>query len=405
MCCHYGANIGLAEVSLAMDRRSLLLSLSLLPIIQVRAQDSRSDPSDIPSEAPLELNRADFAQAWELTAGDETQLIAGDQDIPDGYSEKFSNVGFGGVKDIDQFFQNRKSDHFINYFNSQIANRLFWAGKKIQGPNVKENFDIYWNAITKEGEVSLFQFICYMSVFINEIDGNLVSRSETFGSKAHPGISYLYNTVAMTSPTGRKWRKKSYNGAPNRTMHSLLNDANFLDGREKLAFYDALKFTTDDAWASDAYPQTFPTSGSRSSLGIILEGDFYKFRGRGLIQTTWRSNYAPLVEFIQSHQNASPVIARFAARWKGLSPDIVCTRSTADDWDELFADPGRVLLIQAVRAHARAGKYLPLSPNSAEANGASSGSVRAMGDRIGGRGYGGNLKARVRQICMAIGEL
>lgn len=384
-----------------MRRRTFLLGMSLLPISHSFAQ-SDSDASLVAAIAPLESNTADFSQSWELVSGDDTILVAADNDIPDGYAESFGNEQFSKFADIASFFQKVTGDDFINFFNSQIAGKGFWAGKRIGGVGVQDNFAAYWKTVLATGPITAMHFIAYMSVFINEIEGNLVSKTEGFGSKGHPGIAYLFDTVAMSSANGRRWRKKSYNA--NRTLLDLLNDDLFLSSRKDLRFAQDLQQTNDPIWAGDAYPQsTFPTSGDIATTGIILEGDFFKFRGRGLIQTTWRSNYERLAQYVTQNSNASAAVAAFHNRLPGLSPGDMCTVSTNSDWDKLFADPERAVLAAAVRIHAKAGKYLPLAVTSADLNGGSTGSIRVMGDRIGGGGYGGNLKARVRQICMAIG--
>ncbi|WP_312403740.1 hypothetical protein [Rhizobium sp.] len=361
--------------------------------------------AQIGDQVPLEIGNADFGQAWELVEGDPTILVAAGDDLPNGYAESFGNRVFKSLHELNAFFEERTGAHFIEFFNTKVAGKAYWAGKKIQGTNVTQNFDVYWRSCIADAPLSLMQFIAYMAVFINEINGNLRSKTETFGSADHPGISYLFDVVTITSPGGRKWRKKSYNTRPgNYTVHQQLNEALFLKERQGLKFAAELSNTTDQVWNGTSYPKNhFPTSGNLEESGIILEADFFKFRGRGLIQTTWRANYLGLAKFILTNPNASNVIRTYAARWQGLTPDLACTVSSSSDWDALFSDPDAVLLKQAVKAHAASGKYLPLSKDSNTLNGTDRGSLIAMGNGIGGGGYGGNLKSRVRQICIAIG--
>jgi hypothetical protein len=357
-------------------------------------------------QPPAETFSADFAQAWELIEGKDIELVAANNDIPSGYAESFGAVYFRNAKEIDKFFTSRVNSDFINFFNSHVAGKADWVGKRIIGNDAPSNFRAYWNAATSNTPVNLVEFISYMSVFINEIGGNLRSRTETFGNAQHPGISYLFDDVIITSPGGRKWRKASYNSRDwNDSLLVSLNNDFFLRGKASDRFYDALRYTSDPAWAGGAYPlMSFPTSSKPSDTGIILGGDFFKFRGRGLIQTTWRTNYRSLAERIISNPNASSATSKFAASWKGLSPNEICTSSSSADWDELFNDPDRVLLTEAVKLHAEAGNYLPLATTSSELNGRQLGSIVAMGNGIGGGQYGLNLKARVRQICIALGS-
>ncbi|MER8388349.1 hypothetical protein NKH14_23015 [Mesorhizobium sp. M1380] len=244
-----------------------------------------------------------------------------------------------------------------------------------------------------------------MSVFINEVEGRLVNRSEATGTKDHLGISYLFDVVERTDPkTGRVWRKQSYNvGALNRSAGLLFSDALFNKAHGSLALGSQLANTKDPVWYGSRYPvEIFAVSQKQSEVGYILEADFYKFRGRGLIQTTWRENYKKIIRFIKSYKGTSEVINEYKEQWSALSDDDACTVSTNSDWDSLFGDSGKAVLCEAIRIHANQGKYLPLASATDELNGTHKGSLVFIGNSIGGNGYGQRLKGRVRQMCLAL---
>lgn len=384
-----------------ISRRNALL-LGLATTFRVARADETlvSDASIVPNE----VGHADFAAAWDLTEPGTIALVGAAPDVPPGIAEKFAQTIFHNADEIDGYFIQQRQNKFITWFNSAVANKGNWIGKSCHGPNLHENFVNYWNAYLASSPRTLMEFIVYMSVFINECDGNLLGSTERFGNAQHKGISYLFDTVVIAGQNGRVWRKQSYNtGKGNMAAGVLFNDANFNLAHKEFALATALSKTQDKTWWGDIYPQqSMPTSADDGADGYILQCDFFKFRGRGLIQTTWRSNYRSLVDFVQRYEGESEVINRYKSFWKKTSLDLVCTTSTSSQWDEIFADPSRAILGAAVRLHARDGNYLPLGRNVDDINGILRGSIDFFGDRLGGTGYGRRLKARVVQICEAL---
>jgi len=47
--------------------------------------------------------------------------------------------------------------------------------------------------------------------------------------------------------------------------------------------------------------------------GFIMEADFYKFRGRGVIQTTGRGDYTVLIKYILQNAAALPALSDLIA--------------------------------------------------------------------------------------------
>lgn len=250
------------------------------------------------------------------------------------------------------------------------------------------------------------EFLAYMAIFTNECGGNLVSRTEGFGAAAHPGIAYLFDRVVAVR-NGKTWSKRSYNtGSDNKSAAAFFNDATFNAAHGNLALAAKLKNSSDGVWRGDAFPQSkYSTSGRPDLTGYLLETDFFKFRGRGLIQTTWRSNYRKLAEFVSSYGGNSAVVLEYKSKWGGIGADQICTVSTNADWDRLFADPSQAILCQSIRQHAASGGYMPLSATSSGVNAGLDrpGSVGCMALRIGGgKGYAAAFKGRMRQTCDAL---
>jgi len=353
---------------------------------------------------PNELGHADFAGTFELEQTGAVALVADVPDIPVEVVEALSGVHFRQPQDINRYFVDRFGTSFLGWFNQAVADRSEWTGKVVRAPDAEANFVAYWSQALPEQGIGIFDFLAYMAVFINECDGNLVSVSERFGSASRPGLSYLYDSFRITSANGRVWSKKSYNTRPlNWTVGELARDEFFQRMHAHLPPGETLRGTRDPVWDGTAYPRaSMPTSADPNLTGFLQQTDFFKFRGRGLIQTTWRANYRKLVDKVVGYTGDSDIVHEFRNAWARMNADDVCTASTNIDWDRLFSEPSRFLLCNAVRQHAVDGRYLPLSANAFDLNGTRSGSLRFMGDRIGGYGYGLRLKARVRQICRAM---
>ena len=273
-----------------------------------------------PDEVPNEGGSADFASAWTLEQSGTATFVSAVPDVPMGYAERYGNIQFSSVSAINDEFQKRTSRTFINWFNENVAGKQAWSGKRIVGEKVEANFNAFWDQYCSRSRTTLLEFIAYMSVFVNECDGNLVYQSERYGTTAHPGIAYLFDSFTMQYANGRVWRKASYNtGRLNRSAFSLFNDNNFLSAHSDLMYAKRLANTNDLRWDNDEYPVgDYPTSGDAAVDGLILETDFYKFRDRGLIQTTWRTNYLKIVEFIKTYEGTSPIVSSYSRGWAGI---------------------------------------------------------------------------------------
>jgi hypothetical protein len=151
------------------------------------------------------------------------------------------------------------------------------------------------------------------------------------------------------------------------------------------------------------YPRhLFPTSLDPAESGFIQQADFFKFRGRGFIQVTWRANYRFIVPFVQNYSGSNATILQYKAAWEGSDPDTVCTVTTNKDWDTLFQQTDLIVASRAIGLHNHAcGNYLQLSsdPGVLAASSQVTGSLYNMGHRIsGGDTYATLFSRRVTQL-------
>ncbi len=334
-------------------------------------------------------------------------------------AQRSLSVSISKGSDISDFFIRNTGQDFIGWFNTNCAKKGAWKDRALGNSDaVRQRFNQVWDQFpvmfgTKK--ISLAQFICLQSIFINEVGADMLPITEKVGRKNHPGLAYPFNiitekkTVVVNNvPTEKEVviKSVSYNSKPlSKTALELFNDALYIDTHGHLPQAERLKNTTDQRWHSSVYPQQeFPTSTDPIVSGFIREADFFKFRGRGFIQTTWRANYIPLIQFVQSYKGANAKVLFYKKKWAGRTPDDVATISTNEDWDDLFQNSNLLIPCAGVRSHNRAsGNYLTLSSDVDAIIGEGKGSIFRMGLKIsGGRQYASLFRSRVIQIMLAL---
>lgn len=285
-------------------------------------------------------------------------------------SSFISDIGtvvFTDATDIDNYFTKAGGQDFVNWFNTRAAGRGAWliAGSTVPlgiqpGPATLLRFNQLWSnesiqVIFGAGQITLLQFLALQSIIINETGGGLVPAIELVGYPGHPGIAYAFDAIPGL--------KRSYNTlAGNKTCFTLFNDPAYNKAFGNLPLAGELINTTDQVWAGESYPQqSIPTSTNPGITGYVLEADFFKFRGRGFIQTTGRANYTQLIGFIAGYTGSDTLLCSTKTRWNALSADedTLASISTNNEWDALFQEGGCLVAGKAIAIHNEsAGYYL-----------------------------------------------
>lgn len=321
--------------------------------------------------------------------------------------------------DIDAFFVQNTGQHFVDWFNTHCARKGAWKERVLGNSDlVRQRFNLVWDQFPLMfglPQISLAQFICLQSIFINEVGADMLPITEKVGRNNHPGLAYPFNIIRETKtvlvnkvPTKKEVLVKgvSYNSKPlSKTAMELFNDALYIETHGHLPQADRLKNTSDTRWASSSYPQQeFPTSTDPLESGFIREADFFKFRGRGFIQTTWRANYILIIKFVQAYEGQNAKVLSYKNKWTGRDADDVATISTNDDWDDLFQHSDLLIPCVGISSHNRAsGNYLRLSPSLEAIIGEGVGSIFRMGLKISGsRAYASLFRSRVIQMMVTL---
>jgi hypothetical protein len=156
---------------------------------------------------------------------------------------------------------------FTAWFNSAVRGKPGFVHTLLDGP-FRAVFDNVGDL--RDPALTLAEFIAFFCIFYNETGGTLRPIAELGGAK------YFFETHV---PGGKT--KKSYNHAPNRLAGDQLHELGVLADPADI-----------ELWNGTVWPDSAPAAVKTAAERC----DFFKYRGRGLIQTTWRTTYLAQVD-------------------------------------------------------------------------------------------------------------
>ena len=347
-------------------------------------------------------------QQWASLRGPSDPLAQADID-------KCASIALQNSGDIARTFA--QSGGFIPWYNAVLSNKPAFAKRGAIGTSalIQNRFNAFWDqipAIFSSQTTSAIEFSALMAIGIQENSGDLWSNPEEVGRPPdYPGLVYAFEAIPGL--------KSSYNvnaGLENWTAYKLFQDADYLDAHSTLPSYQAVTGQgVDLAWNTAVWPTRASSVVDMGVNGFVMEADFYKFRGRGIIQTTGRDDYRVIIDFILNNavQLNKPALIGLKTAWEAFSTnpssnkrDIIASRSTNAQWDTAFGDTA--ILAAGVSEDSTAkGDYLKLSHTASVLNGGitTAGSLYFMARKINAGSYPDQVVPMMKAMIRAIAAL
>jgi hypothetical protein len=312
---------------------------------------------------------------------------------------------------INKYFLDTFEGGFVDFFDKNLSGKAYFTGININ----ETGFSDFWSeqnikTVFGRSEINIVEFLTLHNIIAKETGGQYARGGETVNGmqKEHPGIGYLYDRIG---------KKMSYNAemGGNKTCQALFVDSDYIDAHGAKPLGDLLAGKDEPKWGGKIFPYGYNEidnytlcSTKEEKNGFILQADFFKFRGRGFIQTTGRANYKGIVEFIIKYNGSNQVIMRYKKRWADApynnNVDKICTRSTNEDWDILFRD--MEVGAKAINLHSNANpknKYLNIDLGNITPSGLNQKIWNAAKSVNNGREYANLITNQVLQTIQAMG--
>lgn len=246
---------------------------------------------------------------------------------------------------------------FASFFNNNNANKGSWGVSQtnqvvniVCSSNADTNLAKIFTQnniklLTNNSDINIYQFLCMTCIMLNELGG-------TFNTilTEHGNAPYFFNYNANIPKLSYNCNGQNFCAVlGNKSAADLFKSQVFLNVPARANMYKPNNIN-DVSWSSYVYPKNEPigvdsydSTKNYTSLGLIAECDFYKFRGRGPIQLTGRSNYKRMFNYLINNKGSiinsislnSLVIIN---NWGSDSLDDIATKITNIELDTLFSD-------------------------------------------------------------------
>lgn len=183
---------------------------------------------------------------------------------------------------------------FADWFNANLKGKPNFPHAVNAGSfdNVMQRIEVIFG-----GPLNLYEFIAIFCNIYNETGGTFQSQYE------RGGMAYFFEIRDMGG-----WTKQSYNKAPNRLAGDQLKEMGFIVAHGHIL-----------DWNGERH---LPGGFSEAVYNAAKRCDFYRFRGFGLNQITWRNAYEACLQPHLPKPMDEYTVEEFEVLVRGL--DIAC---------------------------------------------------------------------------------